>query len=65
MIYVNSLHKYMELDQISSISTSTSDIQIIVLSSQYSGIYFRSCDQDSFTTSKTHGNTLTIAQFPI
>lgn len=66
MIDVKSLHKYMELDQLSSISTSTSDIQIIVLSSQYPGIYFRSCDQGNFTTSKTHGNTLTIAQrFPI
>lgn len=62
MMDVRSLHKYMELDQINSISVSTGDIQVLVLSSKYPGIYFRSCDESSFTVTKTHGDALAFTQ---
>lgn len=62
MIDVRSLDKYMELDQIDSISVSTGDIQVLVLSSEYPGIYFRSCDESSFTVTKTHGDALAFTQ---
>lgn len=62
MMDVRSLHKYMELDQINSISVSTGDIQVLVLSSKYPGIYFRSCDESSFTVTKTHGDALALTQ---
>ena len=62
MMDVRSLHKYMELDQINSISVSTGDIQVLVLSSKFPGIYFRSCDESSFTATKKHGDALAFTQ---
>ena len=52
----------MELDQINSISLSTGDIQVLVLSSKYPGIYLRSCDQSSFTATMMHGDALALTQ---